>query len=320
VFYSTNKTSAVFNISPAGNLIKRYDIEDDTTADNGVVNLAAGQLAFDSSRNAIWFTDARTNSVDMLDMTTDKIERLAILTENAGPMGIVLSPDAASVWFTEITGNKIARIDVESMKMTEYATGEDSGPTLLAFDSNGILWATLSFSNRVLRIDTQSLISMQSLSSMTELRLSGEDDTFSPFGIAVSGGKVYVSDHSSSRVTVSDTGFVTYVSYWTSPSIAFPTTLPSQVVADRQENIYFAQHGGNRISVIDERGIMTEYEVLTGPLSTAVFIAASDDERVWFAEWASNKLAYLDTSIQVPFTLNVEETVMSLDASGSQSF
>jgi virginiamycin B lyase len=234
-------------------------------------------------------------------------------------MGVVLSPDGKTVWFAEITGNKIASIDTESMRITEYSTGENSGPALLTFDDRGILWVTLSFSNSVLRVDPQALLSSNNPSSaMTELKLSGED-TFSPFGIAVSDGKVYVSDHGSSRVTVSDAGFVKYISYWTSPSKAFPTTLPSQVVADRHGNIYFPQHGGNRISVIDRAGAMSEYEIPTGSLSTTVFIAASDDGKVWFTEWAANKIAYLDTAMQVPFTFNAEKTAVTLDTSGPQS-
>jgi hypothetical protein len=52
---------------------------------------------------------------------------------------------------------------------------------------------------------------------------------------------------------------------------------------------------------------MTEYDIPTGPLSTAVFIAVSDDgKRVWFTEWASNKVAYLDTSIQVPVNFELK--------------
>lgn len=72
-----------------------------------------------------------------------------------------------------------------------------------------------------------------------------------------------------------------YTSYWTSPSKKYPATLPSQIVVDRStENVYFPQHGGNRISKIDiQSGIMTEYDIPTGPLSTAVFIAVSDDEK-----------------------------------------
>jgi hypothetical protein len=100
-----------------------------------------------------------------------------------------------------------------------------------------------------------------------------------------------------------------YISYWTSPSQKYPATLPSQIVADRSgENIYFPQHGGNRISKINlSSGIMTEYDIPTGPLSTAVFIAVSDDgKRVWFTEWASNKVGYLDNTIKIPLDLELK--------------
>jgi virginiamycin B lyase len=315
-YHSTNTTSTLVSFNPNNSEFTKFPLEGETVADEPVINLASSQLAFDSKRNAVWFTDARTNSVGKLDVASGQIDSATIPTNNSGPMGIALSPDGNSVWFAEITGDKMARVDAGSIKITEYSTEEDSGPTLLTFDDSGILWVTLSFSNSVLRIDPQVLSSSPS-SAMTELKLS--QDAFSPFGIAVSSGKVYVSDHGSSRVTVSDTGFVNYISYWTSPSKTFSTTLPSQMVADKQGTIYFPQHGGNRISVIDRTGIMTEYEIPTGPLATAVFIAASNDEKVWFTEWASNKIAYLDTATQVPFSLSVEKTAVTLDRSRQQS-
>lgn len=319
-YHSTNLTSTLVMFDPNSGKFTKFPVEDETAADNPVINLASSQLAFDSKRNAVWFTDARTNSIGKLDVASAQIDLSQIPTKNAGPMGIALSPDGNSVWFTEITGNKIASADAESMKITEYSTGEDSGPALLTFDDSGVLWVSLSFKNSVLHVDTKSLLYDPS-SAMTELKLSGQD-TFSPFGIAVSRGKVYVSDHGSSRVTVSDVGFANYISYWTSPSKVSPTTLPSQVIADRQGNIYFPQHGGNRISIIDKNGVMTEYDIPTGPLSTTVFIAASDDgKQVWFTEWASNKIGYLDTTVAVPFTLQVDKNAspLTLNRSGPQS-
>jgi hypothetical protein len=69
----------------------------------------------------------------------------------------------------------------------------------------------------------------------------------------------------------------------------------------------FPEHGGNRISKISiGSGEMTEYDIPTGPLSTTLFIAVSDDgKRVWFTEWASNKVAYLDMTVPVPFIMKV---------------
>jgi DNA-binding beta-propeller fold protein YncE len=90
----------------------------------------------------------------------------------------------------------------------------------------------------------------------------------------------------------------------------YPATLPSQIAVDKSgKYIYFPQHGGNRISKIDiQSGIMTEYDIPTGPLSTAVFIAVSDDgKKVWFTEWASNKIAYLDTTIKIPLNFELKD-------------
>jgi hypothetical protein len=180
----------------------------------------------------------------------------------------------------------------------EYDTGEGSGPALLTFDLQGFLWASLSFADTVLRIDTST---QPSRDAMTEFRLTGLE-SFSPLGIAFSGDRIYISDHSSSRVVSSDLAFASFVSYWTSPSREFSTTLPGQIINDGKGNVYFPQHGGNWFSAIDEQGLLTEYEIPTGPLATVIFLGSSKD-RIWFTEWASNKIAYLDTALKIPFEL-----------------
>ena len=318
-YHSTNQTSSIIKLEPTSGQFTSYKIEGNTIVDTPIINLAGGQIIFDDTRNVLWFTDARTNSIGKLDVQSGKMELIEIPTPKAGPMGIVLSPDSKSIWFAEIIANKIGKLEVESNKIDEYFTGEDTGPTLLTFDNDGILWVTLSYSNSVLRVQTGLLGSIIS-SGMSFMTLP-KPDTFSPFGIAVVTGnetqKIFVSDHSSSRVISSATNsnFQSYTSYWTSPSKIYPATLPSQIVSDKLGNIYFPEHGGNRISKISiESGIMTEYDIPTGPLSTAVFIAVSDDgKRVWFTEWASNKVAYLDTTIQIPIDLQVENTRITLD-------
>lgn len=324
-YHSTNKTSTIMKLEPKTGKFTSYDIQGDTIVDTPIINLAGGQLVFDNTRNVIWFTDARTNSIGKLDTQNGKIELVKIPTAKAGPMGITLSSDGKNIWFTEIITNKIAKLDVDSKSITEYLTGEETGPTLLTFDKEGVLWVTQSYSNNVLRVQT-GLLGTIIASGMSTFTLP-KPDMFSPFGIAVVDyngmQKIFVSDHSSSRVISSDvsTNLQSYVSYWTSPSKIYPTTLPSQIVSDKSGNIYFPQHGGNRISKISiESGIMTEYDIPTGPLSTAVFIAASDDgKKIWFTEWASNKVAYLDMNIPVPFNLQVKNNQIILDKAGSNT-
>jgi streptogramin lyase len=105
-------------------------------------------------------------------------------------MGIVLSPDGKSLWFAEITGNKIARFDIQAEKIVEYSTGEDSGPALLTFDEKGQLWVALSFSDSIMltQIGRDNLASNSSSIGMVKMSLP-KPDSFSPLGIAISGGK-----------------------------------------------------------------------------------------------------------------------------------
>jgi virginiamycin B lyase len=337
-YHSTNKSSTIIKLDVATNKFTQYNVVGNTTVDNFIINLAGGQILYDNGRNVIWFTDARTNSIGKLDVnnnsnsdnntSSSKAELFNIPTPKAGPMGIVLSPDRKTIWFAEITGDKIVSLDIISSKITEYPTGENTGPTFLTFDNKGVLWVTMSYSHNILRVEPWALVPGRTSFGMSYIMLP-QHDTFSPFGIAIVGEsdgrstsaqqKIFFSDHGSSRVVSSSGGAdinsnpfqqpsSSYISYWTSPSQAYPTTLPGQIVKDKtQKNIYFPEHGGNRIAKINvESGEMTEYDIPTGPLSTTIFVALSDDgKKVWFTEWASNKVAYLDTTIPIPFNMKI---------------
>jgi virginiamycin B lyase len=191
----------------------------------------------------------------------------------------------------------------------------------MTFDDNGQLWVTLSFSDSIMLAQIGNLASNSSV-GMVKMPLP-KPDRFSPLGIAISGGKKYISDHGSSRVIVADenSGLKSYDVYWTSPSSSpmIPPTLPGQFVVDKKSgNVYFPQHGGNRITEIRQQdGLMTEYNIPTGPLSTVLFLTASEDGKVWFTEWASNKVAYLDTSKQVPFEVQVQQEPITLTKSST---
>jgi virginiamycin B lyase len=314
-FYDqTNKSSMIMKYTLANNTFSSYPVEGKTMADNPVINLAGGQLIYDQKRNSIWFTDARINALGSFNIQSGKIVLYRIPTNNSGIMGIVLSPDDKTIWFSEIIGNKIGSFDIESKIITEFPTGDLTGPTLLTFDDKGELWVTLSYSNSILKVEPWSLIPESRVNGMSELKLE-KPDIFSPFGIAITQNKqnmsrIFLSDHGSSRVIVSNLSseLKNYTSYWTSPSQAYPASLPSQVVSDKSGNIYFPQHGGNKISKISaDSGLMTEFDIPTGPLATVVYIAiALDAAKVWFTEWSSNRIAYLDNTVELPLGLKIQ--------------
>lgn len=313
-YHQTNKTSTIMKFNLANNNFSSYPVEGKTVTDNPVINLAGGQMIYEEKRNTIWFTDARVNALGNIDLKNGNVTLTPIPTNNSGIMGIVLSPNNKTVWFAEIIGNKIGSFDIESKIMTEFPTGDLTGPTLLTFDDKGELWVTLSYANSILKVEPWLLIPESRAGGMSEIKLD-KPDTFSPFGIAIihnidNTSEIFVSDHGSSRVIASDISseLKNYTSFWTSLSQSYPATLPSQVTSDKSGNIYFSQHGGNKISKISvSTGLMTEFDIPTGPLATVVYIAVSPDvSKLWFTEWASNRIAYLNNTSVIPLDSRIE--------------
>jgi virginiamycin B lyase len=253
----------------------------------------------------------------MINIIDKKMNLYDIPTPNSGVMGIRLSPDNKSIWFAEIIGNNIGNFNINTKKIIEYPTGEFSGPTLLTFDDDGILWSSLSYSNEILRIEPWSLIPGIEFNGMLKIKLKAPD-IYSPFGLSVVknnsniNNTLFVSDHGSSRIiaipiynqNILNEEILNYTSYWTSPSDNFPNTLPSEIVSDKKGNIYFAEHGGNKIAKFSyDTKTMTEYEIPTGPLATTVFVGISiDNTKIWFTEWASNIIGFLNLTKQIPYT------------------
>jgi virginiamycin B lyase len=311
IYHSTQNASSIFKFDPVTEKFSNFDILKKTNTKDVIVTLSGGHIIYDESRNTIWFTDARTNSVGKFDIENKQIDIIDIPTENSGPMGLILSPDKSQIWFTELSSDKFASLDIKTNEIKEYQIKENSGPISLAFDEKGSLLITLAYSNSVLIIDVTNI--SDTILNISEITLP-KPDFFSPFGIAIlkdSKGveKLILSDHSSSRIIVSelDSSLKTYTSLWTSPNTLYPQTLPSQIDLDESGNIYFVQHGGNKISKIDKLGTITEYDIPTGPLSTTVYLDASKDGKVWFTEVLANKIGYLDANISIPFDIQVDK-------------
>ena len=312
IYHATQNASSIFKFDPVTEKFLHFDILKKTNTKDVIVNLSGGHIIYDESRNMMWFTDARTNSIGKFNIENQQMDTINIPTENSGPMGLVLSPDKSKIWFAELNSDKFASFDIKTNEIKEYTIKENSGPVSLAFDEKGSLLITLAYSNSVLIIDVANTQS-DAFPNISEITLP-KPDFFSPFGIAIfkdSKGveKLILSDHGSSRVVVSesDSNLKTYSSLWTSPNTLYPQTLPSQIDTDESGNIYFVQHGGNKISKIDKSGTIIEYDVPTGPLSTIVYLDASNDGKVWFTEILANKIGYLDTHISVPFDIQVDK-------------
>lgn len=73
------------------------------------------------------------------------------------PYGIDINPLDGSVWYSKLYGNKIGRIDPETLAITEFDTPA-RGPRRPRFDAQGILWIPSFDEGVLLRFDSQTHI------------------------------------------------------------------------------------------------------------------------------------------------------------------
>ncbi|MGH9877787.1 MAG: virginiamycin B lyase family protein, partial [Nitrososphaerales archaeon] len=299
---------------PFNSTFIQYAINAPSMAEQSVVNLAGGLLTFDKNGN-VWFTDARSNSIGRIEHNSGGITMFQIPTENSGPLGIAVDKNN-HIWFAEITGDKIGMLDPENGRIDEYILPKNSGPALLTFDSNGMLWFTLAYASKVAKLDPTSAVAGTSQG----MHLYDLEGFFSPFGIVAVNNLLYLSDHGSSKIAKFVPSSNSLTIYWTSSvqeiSVnEFPDTLPAQLLVDEASNIWFAEHVGNRIARLDPvANVITEYEIPSGPLSITLWMSIAPNGDVWFAEWASNKIGFVNASKPVPFVNDLGRSIIILEA------
>jgi len=122
-------------------------------------------IDFDHDGNG-WFTINDSENargwVVKLDTRTGATEGFSVGHESENPTrpapyGIVVD-QKGMVWFTEMRGNVLAKIDPKTGKLTEYRIPTfKSGPRRVQVDSKGRLWFTESHANKIAMFDPQTL-------------------------------------------------------------------------------------------------------------------------------------------------------------------
>jgi hypothetical protein len=59
-------------------------------------------------------------------------------------------------------------------------------------------------------------------------------------------------------------------------------------------------------------GLLTEYEVPSSPLAITLWLALDPGGNVWFTEWATGKIAMVNTSTNLPFSVSVSNSSVDL--------
>jgi virginiamycin B lyase len=93
------------------------------------------------SHGMLWFTVQVGNMVGRLDPLTGKVDLKAVQEQRALPYGIAINSKGVP-FFCEFGTNKIAKIDPQSMAITEFKLPEGARPRRLAIDAEDRIYFT----------------------------------------------------------------------------------------------------------------------------------------------------------------------------------
>ncbi len=298
-----------------------------------------------SPDGTIWFTDEAHDSIWKFSIQDKKLIRLNYPSEGDS-LPQRLEVVGSQIIINDFTGNKItffdaAQFDEEIKYLSLPSPVENSVTSDFAVDSNGNLWYTnwIFLQGGVLvKYDQQGYSASLKNSDENSLPLFEFLEVFelppglsTPNGVAAgSNGKIWLADTSSSFFFSFEPENESFTQYITSlPTVSTygnssgliktPVTRPYWIELDKNERVVFNEQTANRIGIFDpSTNSLIEYQIPSKNPNWAdceqiddcglaqVFGFTIHDEKIWFTEWVENNIGVLDTSIPLPFEVDIE--------------
>jgi len=248
--------------------------------------------------NDVWLTDANSSEIIRFDPASLNFTQYH-LAEGSFPQQIIRGPDGA-VWFSELYGHRIGRIQPDNGLLTEYPTpNNDTAPSGIAFDSKGMLWVTMVSSNKSVSSTIATLDPANGTYQYYEMPIP----IAQPIGIAVdSSGMVWFAENGSSLIGRFDPLTGGLIQMPTSGRQGVTTTLPYWMAEDPLGNIWFNENGANRVAELNPtRMTLVEYDIPSyvpsyGNISNAQTIAYGAGG-LWFTELSTGKIGFVNASV-----------------------
>lgn len=125
------------------------------------------------------------------------------------PYGIDINPKDGSIWYGKLIGNKIGRIDPDTLDIEEYDTPH-RGPRRMRFDKEGILWIPSFDEGVLMRFDPDT-----GQFESTPLPLLSEGEYEVPYALNVHEhtGDIWIAANNSDRILRYIPGKKRFISY-----------------------------------------------------------------------------------------------------------
>jgi virginiamycin B lyase len=138
----------------SGRVLAAYDVALDCRSCPTPINSHPHGLGLGADGRTVWFTGKATGTIGRI--AGGKVKTFALATPGSTPIYIHAGPDG-SMWVTELTGNKIARVRPDGSS-TEFAIPTPgSRPIAIVPGPDGAMWFSEEAGSKIGRIDLPCL-------------------------------------------------------------------------------------------------------------------------------------------------------------------
>jgi streptogramin lyase len=265
----------------------------------------------------IWATDSVKNRLLGLDPAKDEYTSVALPGNYTFPY--TLTPIGDQLWFAQILSNEVGSLSASgTVKEYPITTQTSYGAIPASTAQVAFANATLGYYADLGAVVNGSIIydfNPQNFSP-TPVPGQGNETLFSPDSISLCDGGAWVSEHGASDVAyfnMSDSRWTLYPTSWINYT---EITLPYFVECSGQ-SVWFNEHYANRMAVLDPgNGSLTEYSLEDPPVGELFHIDnaltfAVGENAVWFTEFTSNAIGFVNPAYNPGFTVQANESALS---------
>jgi virginiamycin B lyase len=303
-----------------------------------------------SPDGSLWFTDESYDSVWRFSIQDEKYQRVDYPSEGDS-LPQKLKMDGSQIVINDFTGNKLTFLDptqsdnnMRYLSLPSPVNGSVTGD--FAIDNEKNVWFTNwlfqqggvlvkfdqeGYRNSIANINGDTL---PPLDYIEIFQLPSE--LLTPNGVAISDDMIWLADTSSSAVFNFDPATQQFTQYTTSdPKISTygnstgliksPISRPYWIKINTDGQLVFNEQTANSIAVLDPKSeSLVEYLIPSknpfwgdcGANSDCglaqIFDFTIDGDKIWFTEWVENNLGVVDTSVALPFEVELDSNDISL--------
>jgi len=235
IWFTGNAKGYIGKLDPKTGDVKVYKMPDAKAEDP--------HTAVFDSRGILWFTVQVGSMVGRLDPRSGKVDLRQVQGERALPYGIAINSKGVP-FFCEFGTNKMAKIDPQSMEITEYKLPEDARPRRMAIDAADQIYFTDYNGGNLERLDPAT--------GAVKMWPSPSGAASAPYAIAITpDGMVWYSESGVKPNTM--VRFDPKTEEFARAAIPSGGGTVRNMAATRDGRIYIACSGVNKVGVVEVR-------------------------------------------------------------------